>query len=49
MNDATSFLEFPTDFPESIRTNVNRMKNMREAGLTDPEKQMEQAEMLLAI
>ena len=43
-NDATSFLELPTEFPESIRTNVNRMGNVQAAGLTDLENQMEQAE-----
>ena len=44
MNRATSFLEFPTDFLECIRTNVNQMRKVQEAGLTDLESQMEQAE-----
>ena len=44
-NDATSFLEFPTDFPECIRTNVNQMRNVQEAGQTDLESQMKQAEI----
>ena len=42
--NATSFLEFPNDFPECIRTNVNQMRNVQESGLTDFENQMKQAE-----
>ena len=43
---ATSFLDFPTGFPECIRTNVNQMRNAQEAGTTDPENQMKQAEFV---
>ena len=43
-NGATSFLDFPTDFAECIRTNMNQMTNVQEAGHTDLENQMEQAE-----
>ena len=44
-NNATSFLESPTNFfPECIRTKVNQRRNVQEAGLTDLENQMEQAE-----
>ena len=42
--DAKSFQEFPNDFPECIRTNVNQMNNVQESGLRDLEKQMKQAE-----
>ena len=43
---ATSFLDFPTNFPECTGTNVNQMRNVQEAGLTDLENQMEQAEFV---
>ena len=43
-NGATSFLEFLTDFPECMRTKVNQMSNVQEAGLTDLENQMKQAD-----
>ena len=41
---ATSFLDYPTVFPECTGTNVNQMRNVQEAGLTDLENQTEQAE-----
>ena len=41
---ATSFLEFPAEFPECICTSLNKMRNVQDAGLTDLEKQMKQAE-----
>ena len=44
MNGATSFLEVPTEFPECIRTNVNQMRDVQEAGLVDLENQMKVAE-----
>ena len=45
LNDATSFLEFPNDFPESILTNMNKMRNVQEAGFKDFKNQMKQAEV----
>ena len=33
-NDATSFLDFPDDYPECKRTNVTQMKKVPQAGLT---------------
>ena len=46
-NDATSFLEIPTEvFPEYIRTNVNQRRNVQETGLTYLENQMEHAEFV---
>ena len=45
MNTAKVFLESPTNFfPECKRTNVNQMRKMQEAGLTDLKYQMKQAE-----
>ena len=41
-NCATGFLEFLTTFPECIRTNVNQMRIVQLAGLTDLENQIEQ-------
>ena len=41
-NNSTSFLENPNDsFSECIRTNVNQMRRIQEAGLTDLENQIE--------
>ena len=38
---ATSFLEFPAEFTECICTNLNEMRNVQDAGLTDLEKREE--------
>ena len=46
MNDATSCLEVPNEFPDCIRTKVNQMRNVQEAVLTIFENQVNQAEFV---
>ena len=43
---AANFLEFPTEIPDYIRTDLNQMKNVQETGLTDLENQFKQAEFV---